>query len=413
MDKLRRLYAGPDLDKDGVMRQDRPISHFACTDFRDQRQVFGIRQSDRLQHMYIIGKTGVGKSTLLATLIKQDMENGRGLVLLDPHGELVEQVRKYIPAARAQDVVNFDITNNENRLGFNPLETVAPKHRGLAAAGLLDTFENLWADSWGPRLEHILRNAIYALLEQPDATLADIPRLFEEVAFRKRVAASLSNLEVKRFWLKEFEGYPPRLKAEAVAPIQNKVGAFLTDPTLRGILSVPRGSIRLREIMDQGKILLVNLSKGRIGEDTSSLLGSLLASRINLAALSRADAPEHERRPFFVYLDEFQTFTSLSFVTMLSELRKYGVGAILAHQYLAQLEPKVKEAILGNVGTLIVFRLGATDAEAFAQEFQPHFNATDITNLGNYRIYLKLMIDGEISVPFSATTLRPQAYSEK
>ncbi|MEK7795671.1 MAG: type IV secretion system DNA-binding domain-containing protein [Candidatus Hydrogenedentota bacterium] len=395
-----------------ITRNPREISFFARTDFRGQHKVFGIRQRDRLHHMYLIGKTGVGKSTLLATLIKQDIERGRGLMLLDPHGELVSQVRQLVPPSRRPDVIYFNVPDNRERLGFNPLETVPENRRSLAAGGLLDAFKKLWADSWGPRLEHILRNAIHALLEHPGATLADIPRILDDSSFRKTVAANVTNAEVRRFWLKEFEGYPARLKAEAIAPIQNKVGAFLTDPVLRDVLTVPRGSIRLREIMDEGKVLLVDLSKGKIGEDTSSLLGSLLASRINLAALSRADTPERERRDFFVYLDEFQTFTSLSFVTMLSELRKYHVGAVLAHQYLAQLDEQVKEGILGNVGTLVVFRLGATDAEVFAQEFDPHFTETDITNLANFRAYLKLMIDGQVSAPFSAETIPPESLNE-
>lgn len=385
------------------------ISYFGHTDFRGHRQLFGIRQEDRLQHMYLVGKTGVGKSTLLAALIRQDLDCGRGLVLLDPHGELASQVQKYVPSSRRQDVIYFDVPNNKGQLGFNPLEAVPAHRRGLAAAGLLNTFERLWSDSWGPRLEYILRNAIHALLEYPGATMADIPRILDDGSFRKSVAAKLTNTEVRRFWVKEFESYPARLKAEAIAPIQNKVGAFLTDPVLRRILTVPQGNLRLREIMDGGKVLLVDLSKGKIGEDTASLLGSLLASRINLAALSRADTPEHERRDFFVYLDEFQTFTSLSFVTMLSELRKYRVGVVLAHQYLAQLDMQVKEAILGNVGTLASFRLGATDAEVFAQEFHPHFTTTDITNLANRRIYLKLMIEGHVSAPFSAETLPPDS----
>jgi len=389
-------------------RQD--ISFFARTDFRNQRKVFGIRQADRLQHLYLVGKTGVGKSTLLATLMRQDLEAGRGFALLDPHGELVQHVRGMVPASRAADVVYFNVPDNADGLGFNPLEPVPAARRGLAASGLMDAFKKLWMDSWGPRLEHILRNAIYALLEQPGATLGDILRLLDDPAFRRGVVARVTNVEVKRFWAEEFEKYPARLKAEAIAPLQNKVGAFLTDPILHRILTVPKGRFRLRHLMDTGGVLLVNLSKGSIGEDTAGLLGSLLASRINLAALSRADLPEEKRRDFFLYLDEFQTFTTLSFVTMLSELRKYHVGAVLAHQYLGQLDEKVSEAVLGNVGTLIAFRLGAADAEVVEPEFAPQFSAGDITNLPNYRVYLKLMIDGSVSVPFSAETLPPKPH---
>lgn len=385
------------------------ISLFARTTFRGQRALFGIKQPDRLHHLYLIGKTGVGKSTLMATLIKQDIEAGRGVVLIDPHGELVSQVRDFIPDAHAGRVTYFNVPDNADKLGFNPLEYVSASRRGLAAAGLMESFKRLWADSWGPRLEHILRNAVFLLLEQRDATLADILRLLGDAKYRKACANVSGNAEVRRFWLEEFEGYTARLRAEAVAPVQNKVGACLTDPILHEILTAPQNRIRLREIMDTGGILLVNLSKGRIGEETASLLGSLLVSRLNMAALSRADLPPAQRRDFFVYIDEFQTFTSLSSVTMLSELRKYRIGMVLAHQYLAQLDPLVKEAILGNVGTPIVFRLGATDAESFAQEFYPYFTATDITNLANHHIYLKLMIDGTVSAPFSAVTVPPEA----
>lgn len=383
------------------------ISLFARTTFRGQRTLFGIKQPDRLHHLYLIGKTGVGKSTLMATLIKQDIEAGRGLVLLDPHGELVSQVLDFIPNHHKPRLTHFNVPDNAAKLGFNPLAHVPAETRGLAAAGLMDSFKRLWSDSWGPRLEHILRNAVFLLLEQRDATLADILRLLGDAKYRKACASVSGNAEVKRFWLGEFEGYTARLRSEAVAPVQNKVGACLTDPILHEILTAPKNRIRLREIMDTGGILLVNLSKGRIGEETASLLGSLLVSRLNMAALSRADLPPEQRRDFFVYIDEFQTFTSLSSVTMLSELRKYRIGMTLAHQYLAQLDPLVKEAILGNVGTPIVFRLGATDAETFAQELYPYFTATDITSLPNHHIYLKLMIDGRVSPPFSAETVPP------
>ena len=390
------------------MPRSRDISFFAQTDFRNENRFFGIRQADRRSHLYAIGKTGVGKSTLLETLIKQDIQAGRGLAVLDPHGELVERAVRYVPPTRENDLIYFNVPDPNQKLGLNPVEPVPAILRGLAASGLLEAFKKTWSDSWGPRLEHILRNALFTLLEQPQATLADIQRLFDEKDFRKKAAARVTNAQVSRFWLDEFEGYTTRLRAEAIAPIQNKVGAFLTDPVLSRILTVPRSSFKLRQVMDEGKILLVNLSKGRIGEDTAALLGALLVSRINLAALSRADVPENERRDFFCYLDEFQTFTNLSFVNMLSELRKYRVGMILAHQYLAQLEPEVKEAVLGNAGTTVTFRLGASDAEVFAQEYYPFFNATDITNLPNYQIYLKLMIDGQVSRPFSARTVTPE-----
>lgn len=377
----------------------------ARTNFRNREQVFGIRQRDRLCHCYVIGKTGVGKSTLIENMALQDLRAGRGFALLDPHGELVTSIAQQIPPERQESVIYFDPTDPNCSLTFNPLQQVPPAKRGLAAAGLLDAFKKLWGDSWGPRLEHLLRNALFALLEQPEATLADLLRLFDDKRYREEAMRHVKNPQVRRFWLDEYPKYPQRLQAEAAAPLQNKVGAFLTDPTLQRILLAPESSFRLRDVMDHGKVLLVNLAKGKIGEDSASLLGALLVSRINLAALSRADIPESERVPFFCYLDEFQTFTSLTFTTMLSELRKYGVGMVLAHQYLGQLDPIVREAVLGNVGTLIVFRVGARDAELFAEEFFPHFTQTDLTNLPNHQVYLKLMIDGAVSEPFSATTL--------
>jgi len=382
------------------------ITYLARTNFRNEAKIFGIKKPDRRAHMYIIGKTGTGKSTLLETLIRQDIENGEGLALLDPHGDLVEKVLKAMPEKRKGDLIYFNVPDPSSQLGFNPLEQVNPLKRPLAASGLLEVFKKLWADSWGPRLEHILRNALFALLDHPQTTLADILRLFDDTTFRKQVAASVKNMRVRDFWLKEFENYPARFRAEAIAPIQNKVGAFLAHPVLNRILTQPKSSFYLRRIMDEGKILLVNLSKGQIGEDTASLLGAMIVSRIGLAALSRADIAEGKRKPFFLYLDEFQSFTTLSLVNMLSELRKYRTGITLAHQHLAQLDLPVQNAILGNVGTIISFRLGVTDAELLAKEFYPEFSASDLTNLPNHNIFLKLLIDGMVSKPFSAVTLK-------
>jgi Helicase HerA, central domain/TraM recognition site of TraD and TraG len=388
------------------MDDEQAISAFARTDFRNRGKLFGIRQSDRRAHMYVIGKTGTGKSTLLATLIKQDLEHGRGVALLDPHGDLIDRVREWIPESRRDDLVYFNVPDASQTLGFNPLETEPPLKRPLAASGLVEVFKKNWADSWGPRLEYILRNALLALLDQPEATLADVLRLFNEPAYRRNAANRCWNQQVRDFWLKEFENYPKTFRLEAIAPIQNKVGAFLSNPILRNILVRPKSSFDLRQIIDEGKILLVNLAKGRIGEDTAGLLGSLLVSRIGLAGLSRADTPEEERRDFHAYLDEFQNFTTLSLATMLSELRKYRVSMTLAHQYLSQVEPEVRDAILGNVGTIISFRVGVQDAEIIAKEFHPQFSVQDLAGLPNYRIYLKLMIDGAVSKPFSAETLR-------
>jgi hypothetical protein len=378
---------------------------FARTNFRTDQRLFGIKQADRLAHMYIVGKTGTGKSTLLETLMRTDLRTGNGFALLDPHGDLVELVRGAIPAERRADLVYLNVPDASHVLGFNPLEPAAPEGRALIASGLLEAFKKIWADSWGPRMEHLLRNALLTLLDQPEATLADILRLFHDAGFRRTAVVRVQSPQVRDFWVNEFEQYPLRLRAEVIAPIQNKVGAFVTHPVLNRILTQPRSHFSLREIMDGGQILLVNLAKGRLGEDAATLLGALLVSHLGLAGLNRTDTPEETRRDFFLYLDEFHAFTTLALAQMLSELRKYHVGLVLAHQYLTQLDPRVLDAVLGNVGTIICFRVGLADAEIIGREFYPLLSPVDLTNLPNHRIYLRLMIDGAISLPFSAETV--------
>lgn len=388
-------------------RKEERITYIARANFHDKQRVFGIRHSDRRAHMYIVGKTGSGKSTLLESLVRQDIEAGNGLALLDPHGDLVERVIAAIPEKRKGDIVYFNVPDTSRALAFNPLEPSLPFNKSLAVSGLLEVFKKIWADSWGPRLEHVMRNALLALADQPTATLADVLRILDDRTFRQKVAKETGNEQVRRFWLGEYEGYSYKFRAVIIAPIQNKVGAFLSDPILNRILTQTKSAFDLREVMDSEKILLVNLSKGKIGEDSAALLGALLVTKIGLAGLSRADTPEGNRRDFFMYLDEFQTFTTLSFATMLSELRKYRVAMILAHQYISQVDPQVRNAVLGNTGTIITFRLGAEDAYELAKEFQPEFTALDLTTLPNYHIYLKLMVEGEVTRPFSGRTLRP------
>jgi hypothetical protein len=357
--------------------------------------------------MYIIGKTGTGKSTLMETLMLQDMAAGHGFGLLDPHGDLLERVLAKVPEQRKEDLIYFNVPDAAHQLGFNPLENVPPAKRPLAASGLLEVFKKIWAEFWGPRSEHIFRNALLALLDQPEATLADVLRLLDDATYRKHAVARVSNSQVRDFWLREYEKYPARFRAEATAPIQNKVGAFLANPVLSHIITQPKSTFDLRNVMDEGKILLVNLAKGKIGEDASALLGAMLVAKIGLTALSRADVSESERKDFFVYLDEFQTFTTLSLANMLSELRKYRANLILSHQYLFQVDEAVRHAILGNVGTIIAFRVGPADAEILAKEFYPEFKPRDLMNLCNYHIYLKLMIEGKVTAPFSAETVPP------
>ena len=367
----------------------------------------GIKQADRLSHMYVIGKTGTGKSTLLETLVMQDIAQGRGMMLIDPHGDLAERVAKAVPAHRRRDVIYFNVPDPAQPFGYNPLKHVREDKISLAASGLMEAFKKMWPDAWGVRMEHVLRNALLTLLEQPEATLGDLLLLLDDKSFRSRAVARLRNEQVRQFWITEYDHYPPRMKAEAIAPIQNKVGAFLADPTLRRILTSPAKPLQLRRIMDEGKILIVNLARGQVGEDTASLLGALLITTVALAAFSRAEVHETERRPFFVYLDEFQSFTTRSLATMTAELRKYAIGVVASHQYLTQVEPPVIDAVLGNAGTIIAFRLGPPDAKALSGLFDPKFQATDLVNLPNHEIYLRLMIDGAPSQPFSAVTMRP------
>lgn len=380
------------------------ISYFARTNFRNRNIPFGIGQLDRLSHIYIIGKTGVGKSTLLETLARQDLEAGRGFALIDPHGDLVERIAQDAGAEGQGRVTYLNAPDGAQPFGYNPLRRVRDDKIPLAVSGFLETLKKLWPDAWGVRMEHVLRNTLYALLEQDDARLPDILRLYADEAYRKGIAARIRNETVRRFWRHEFEQYHYRQKADAVAPIQNKLGALLADPTLYRILVNPERDIRVRSLMDEGRVLLVNLSKGQLGEDSALILGSLIVSTLGLAAFSRADSPAASRRPFFIYVDEFQNFTTLMLANMMSELRKYGVGLTLAHQYMHQLEPDIRHAVLGNAGTLISFRVGPEDASILAREFQPKFGIEDLLNLPNRDIYLKLMIGGTPSAPFSAAT---------
>jgi hypothetical protein len=382
----------------------------AKVSFRSRSDQFRIKQTDRLSHIYLIGKTGVGKTTLLENMIVQDIVSGRGCALIDPHGDLVGRVALAVPERRRKDLIHVNIPNSNQPYSYNPLSRISLDKRALVASGLMEVFKKMWGDAWGVRMEHILRNALLTLLEQPRATVADILRLFADKAFLREALDRVTNSQVKQFWKTEFEKYNVRQRPEALAPIQNKIGAFLSDPRIYRIVAGEGIPIRLRSIMDEGKVLLINLAKGKIGDDSANVLGGLFVTALGLAAYSRADIPENQRRPFFIYIDEFQNFTTLSIANMLSELRKFRVGMVLAHQYLHQLDPDIQHAVLGNVGTLISFRLGPEDAAFIAREFAPTFNPLDFMNLPNHDIYIKLMIDGAPSKPFSATTLPPSVF---
>ena len=389
------------------------ITVFAETTFRNQYRKFGIKEDDRRRHMYVIGKSGVGKSTLLENMIMEDIRAGRGVAVADPHGELAEKIIQYIPNNRIDDVIFFNPADTEFPIAFNILEQVAPEFRHLVSSGLIGVFQKLWADSWGPRLEYILRNAILAVLDYPGSTLLSVTRMLSDKTFRKKVVDNIQDPVVKQFWVKEFAGYQDKFASEAVAPIQNKVGQFLSSSLIRNVVGQVRSSIDIRKIMDEKKILLMDLSKGRIGEDNSQLLGAMMITKIQLAAMSRVDIAEKERNDFYLYVDEFQNFATESFANILSEARKYRLALIMAHQYIEQLNEKVKSAVFGNVGTLVVYRVGATDASSLVKEFAPVFTEEDLVNLPKYNLCIKLMIDGIASDPFSARCLPPLPESAK
>lgn len=383
------------------------VTYLARTDFRNGRQLFGIKGEDRFSHVYIIGKTGTGKSTLLESMAMQDLQNGHGFALIDPHGDLVERIAQAASTRQGNASIYLNAADPSQPFGYNPLRHVRHDRIALAASGMMEVFAKMWPEAWGVRMEHILRNVLMALLEQPSATLHDVLRIISDSKFRKSIAAGLKNETVRTFLQKEFERFTFGYRADGIAPIQNKVGAFLADPLLNRILTAPQQDLHIRRIMDDGQVLLVNLARGRIGEDSSSLLGGLLVTTIGLAGYSRADSDPAKRRDFFVYIDEFQSFTTLAVANMLSEMRKYRLGFTVAHQYLHQLEPDVRHAVLGNAGTIISFRVGAEDAPYLSREFTDVFEEIDLVQLPNYHIYLKLMIDGAPSMPFSAATSRP------
>ncbi len=387
------------------MSPDDRITYMGKTNHRNAGVLFGIREKDRRSHFYIVGKTGTGKSHLIRNMILQDIKAGKGCALFDPHGDLVATVRSQVPSEREKDLVYLDLPDPALPWRFNPLAGIAEDKRPLAAAGLVEVFKKLWPDDWGPRLEHLLRNVVYTLLEIPGSTLADIPPLLSDRTHRNGVVSQLQNLVVRDFWFDEFNNYSPAFRAVVTAPLQNKLGALLTDPIFHRFLTEPGQPLGLRQAMDSGKIVLVNLDKGRIGEGLAMTIGSFLLSHIALAGISRSEQWEEDRQDFFVYLDEFQTFTTHSLANMLSELRKYRVSIVLAHQHLSQLEREIRDAVFGNVGSIVAFRVGAADAGYLAKEFAPVFSAEDLISLPRFHVYARLQICGQQSTSFSALTL--------
>lgn len=394
------------------MPEEKDIAPIGFYNFRNHKKKFGIKLDDRRRHVYIIGKTGVGKTTLLENMAIADIQAGKGVAIVDPHGEFAEDVVDFVPEERLDDVVYFNPSDMEYPIAFNPMEQVGTEFRHLVASGIMGVFKKIWPDVWSARMEYILNNTLLALLELPGSTLLGIMRMLSEPAYRKKIVENLKDPVIKAFWVNEFARYTQRLETEAVAAIQNKVGQFVSNPLIRNILGQPHSTLNMREIMDKGKIFIVNLSKGKMGEDNSTLLGAMVITRLQLAAMSRVDVPEAKRKDFFLYVDEFQNFATQSFANILSEARKYRLALILAHQYIGQLvheqNTKVRDAVFGNVGTLICFRVGAADAEFLEKEFLPEFTENDLVNLAKANIYIKLMIDGVASRPFSSETMAPQ-----
>ncbi len=388
------------------------ITYFAETDFRNKKIKFGIKAKDRTRHLYIIGKTGMGKSTMLENMAVQDIKNGEGMAFIDPHGGTAEKLLDYIPKERIKDVIYFAPFDAEYPVSFNVMEDVGVDKRHLVANGLMNAFKKIWVDAWSARMEYILNNVLLALLEYPNATILGVNRMLADKDYRNLVVENVTDSSVKAFWVDEFAKYGDKYMQEAGAAIQNKIGQFISNPIIRNIIGQPKSSFDVRKVMDDRKILIMNLSKGRMGIENSTLLGNMLVTKIYLGAMSRADASaaELQKLPnFYFYVDEFQSFANESFADILSEARKYKLSLTIAHQYINQMPEEVRDAVFGNVGSMVTFRIGPEDAEMFEKEFIPEFTAEDLVNLGFSQIYLRLMIDGIGSKPFSATTLPPIA----
>ena len=392
--------------------EENKVTYFAFTDSRAKKIPFGIKAKDRTKHTYIIGKTGMGKSTVLENMAIQDIQSGNGIAFIDPHGKTAELLLEYVPESRLKDVLYFAPFDTDFPVSFNVMEDVGEDKRHLVVNGLMSAFKKIWVDAWSARMEYILNNILLALLEYPGSTLIGVNRMLADKEYRKKVVANVKDPSVKAFWVDEFAKYGERYMQEAGAAIQNKIGQFISNPLVRNIIGQPKSTFDLRQMTDEKKIIIINLSKGRVGEQNANLLGSMLITKIYLAAMSRADISEQQLNllpQFYLYVDEFQSFANESFANILSEARKYKLNLTMAHQYIEQMSDEVRAAVFGNVGTMIVFRVGAFDAEVLEKEFAPKFTSEDIVNLGIFQIYLKLMIDGVSSQPFSATTMPPIA----
>lgn len=384
-----------------------PTIYIAEREIWGQKTLFGISAADHQHHVYIIGKTGSGKTTLLRNMLIQHIAHGHGVGLLDPHGDLAGEILNHIPSWRTDDLIHFDPGDAEYPIGFNPLANVPPDDRHLVASGIVGAFKSIWRDSWGARLEYILYNAIAALLDSTNVSLLGVNRLLIDAAYRGWVVRQIRDPFVREFWLGEYENYDDRFQREAIAPIQNKVGQFLLSPLIRNILGQVKNKVSIPLAMNRGQVFVANLAKGRLGEDKSNLIGSLLVTQFHLAAMQRVNLPQEDRLPFYLFIDEFQSFSTDSFVSILAEARKYGLCLILSHQYVDQVPLPIRQAVFGNVGTLISFRVGHTDAEALQSEFGEEFVADQFVDLNPHHIFISAMENGISRVPFRAASLPP------
>lgn len=381
------------------------VNVFATTEYKNKEVVYGLKRPDRRRHMYVIGKTGTGKSTLLANMAINDLKNDEGMCVIDPHGDLVETLLNYIPKRRINDVIYFDPSDTERTVKLNLFEDENVAHRELIASGIVSVFKKLYAYSWGPRLEYILRNSLLTLLKTDQARLSDILNLLTNPKFRAKIVDELDDPILKSFWVDEYDKMQERQRTESIASILNKVGQFVSSPLVRNIVNARKSSFSIEEAMNEGKIILVNLSQGKLGEDNATLLGSMLITKIQLAAMGRVAIPEEERKDFYLYVDEFQNFATESFTKILSEARKYRLNLILANQYIAQIPEEVQKAIFGNCGSMVSFVMGADDAAVFSKEFGEKYSHEDLVSLGRYQIINRLSINNIVSKPFPALTL--------
>lgn len=401
------LYEPPDnlpiaVDDENIKKE---INFFAKTLFKNREVIFGIKNKDRMRHMWAVGKTGTGKSTMMANMIIDDFKKDRGVAYIDPHGDTCEILLDYIPSHRINDVIYFNPADRDYPITLNPLEVKNNEEAELVVSGLMSIFTKVWANVWSARMEYILRNSFMTLATYPNSTLEDVLKILVDKNFRNQVLQKTTDSALIHFWKQEYEKMPDRLQKEAIAPIQNKVGQFITSPMIRRIIGKPKSTISLDRIINEEKILIANLSQGRLGEDNANLLGAMLITQIQLAAMRRVDIKAEERKPYYVFVDEFQNFATDSFIKILSEIRKYNLSLTLANQYMAQIPENVRKAILGNAGTIITFSAGAEDAATLSKEFAEVFSESDLVNLANFQIAIKLMIDGHSSRPFLAHTL--------